>query len=84
MVYGDVRYFTYAVPWKTDGIDNDGNGIVDDDPEKDWYTIWSTGFSNPATPQGKFTTVEMIGRRLPVDFNIEAALEVQIKDKDKP
>ncbi len=85
IVFGDVRYFTYAVAWALDGVDNDGNGQVDDAAEQDWYTVWATGFSNPATPQGKFVTVEAITQRLSWDasFQVDAALEVQV-DEFKP
>jgi len=100
--FGDVRFFTYAVNWATDGIDNDGNGLKDfseingepggpDDPlrdenEENWYTIWSTGFSNPSTPDGKFTTVEAIVQAITYEnsFELDAALELQIAPFIKP
>lgn len=81
-VFGDVRYYTYAIPWEKDGVDNDGNGLVDaaDPDEREWFTIYATGFSNPATPDGKFITVEAIGRRVIAvnRLQLDAALELQI------
>ncbi|GMV80910.1 MAG: hypothetical protein AMXMBFR7_20940 [Planctomycetota bacterium] len=81
-VFGDVRYFTYAHRWEDDGIDNDGVNGVDDPAEREWYTIYSTGFSNPATPDGKFITVEAIARRVitsnSTSITLDAALELQI------
>lgn len=92
---GDIRYYTFAVPWKKDGIDNDNNGVIDgtstNDPnEQDWYTIYSTGFSdeylsrlsrNPNNPIGRFTTVEVIAKQLSSDskFQVEAALTLMAK-----
>jgi hypothetical protein len=36
----DVEYYAVTQPWDSDGLDNDGNGIVDD-PEENWiYTIY--------------------------------------------
>lgn len=93
VTFGDVRYYTIAVSWETDGIDNDGNGLTDVNPldpsdetypydpgERGWFTIYSTGFSNPATPEGKFTTVEAVGQRLIFQnsLQLDAALELQI------
>jgi hypothetical protein len=85
VVFGDVRYFTYAIAWSLDNLDNDGNGVVDDAAEQDWYTVWSTGFSNPATPQGRFVTVEAVVQRLSWQdtLKVDAALEVQV-DEFKP
>lgn len=91
--FGDVRYFTYAIPWIADGIDNDGNGHIDginndgvqatvqrQSTESDWYTIYSTGFSNPSTAEGKFVTVEATVQRVSFQntFNVDSALEFQV------
>ncbi len=35
----NVEYFAIAQDWYTDGIDNLGDGIVDDQAERFWYTI---------------------------------------------
>jgi len=91
MQFGDARYFTFAVPWKNDGIDNDFDGLADaadlDKSEDDWYTVYATGFSsdysmrlstNPANPLGKFTTVEVIVKKLTSTLALDAALEIQI------
>jgi len=95
MQFGDARYFTFAVPWGNDGIDNDFDGFTDGHAqekengldEKDWYTIYSTGFSsdysmrlstNPTNPLGKFTTVEAIVKKLTSTLMLDAALEIQI------
>lgn len=49
VTFGDVRFFTYVIPWDNDGVGNDGNGVMDENDagETDWFTIYSTGFSNP-------------------------------------
>ena len=82
--FGDVRYYTYAVPWGSDGIDNDGANGVDDEEEEGWYTIYSTGFSSEYlsrfsvdanSPLGKFTTVEVIVEQLEAEFEVKAALD---------
>jgi hypothetical protein len=85
---GDIRFFTFAIPWECDGIDNDGVGVPngDDSWEKGWYTIWSTGFVNNRRADGtyarvyRFATVEACVRRV---FNLSklapgAAVEFQI------
>ncbi|MCZ7647699.1 MAG: hypothetical protein M5U26_20990 [Planctomycetota bacterium] len=82
-VFGDVRFYTYAISWENDGIDNDGNGLIDgNDPDNErlWYTIYATGFSNPATPDGKFITVEAIARKVVTQNKLilDAALELQV------
>lgn len=95
IIMGDIRFYTYAVPWRNDGLDNDGNGVTDgtsstDPNEQDWYTIYSTGFSNdylarlstnPNNPIGRFTTVEIIAKRLSSDanFEVDAALSIFTK-----
>ena len=84
MTYGDVRYFTYVIPWASDGIDNDRDGNIDgagnSKTEVDWYTIYSTGFSNPSTPEGKFITVEASVQRANFKntFDVDSALEFQV------
>lgn len=37
----DVEYFAYVVDWDNDNRDNNGNGVVDGDQEKGWYTIYA-------------------------------------------
>lgn len=88
---GDIRFYTYAVPWGKDGIDNDSNGKTDtptDTGEGDWYTIYATGFSdeylarlsqNPNNPIGRFTTVEVVARKLASQFQVQAALSIYAK-----
>ena len=88
VTYGDIRFFTFAIPWECDGIDNDGTGPSNDDNswEKGWYTVWSTGFVNNRRPDGsygrvyKFSTVETVVKRV---FNLSrlapgSAVEFQI------
>lgn len=87
---GDIRFYTYAIPWGKDGIDNDSNGKTDaaDSGEADWYTIYSTGFSdeylarlsqNPNNPIGRFTSVEVVARKLASQFQVQAALSIYAK-----
>ena len=71
---GDVAFFTYAVNWLNDGIDNNGDGSVDDVTERNKFTIFSTGIHRGAvksgiTQEGKIVTVEVI---------------VEAKDADAP
>lgn len=71
---GDVAFFTYAVDWRTDGIDNDGNGQVDDVSERNKYTIYSTGIHRGMLKAG----VTEAGRIISIQ------VVVQAKDKDIP
>lgn len=45
----DVEYFGVAQNWHTDGLDNNGDGVVDDGKERFFYTIYA------AARKGRFT-----------------------------
>jgi len=77
---GDTSFYTWAVPWQNDGIDNDGSGVADDASEKDWYTIYATGYCRMTNGEGKFTTVEAIVQRISyaAAFNVPAALTIEL------
>lgn len=73
-ILGDVAFFTYAIDWLNDGIDNDSNGVVDDVNERNKYTIFSTGIhrgmlKSGSTDAGRIVSVQVV---------------VQAKDKDIP
>ena len=42
----DVEYMAYAIDWYTDGLDNNGNGLVDEDAEALQYTIYAAAKKN--------------------------------------
>lgn len=71
---GDVAFFTYAIDWRNDTIDNDGNGQVDDVNERNKYTIYSTGIHRGMLKAG----VTEAGRIISIQ------VVVQAKDKDIP
>jgi len=85
---GHVAFFTYAIDWFQDGIDNDGDGAIDDRNERNKYTVYSTGIhrgisQNGVTESGKVVTIEVIvqamdrdGEQLP-----HGAVEIQIKPR---
>lgn len=71
---GDVAFFTYAIDWLNDGLDNNNYGGVDDVTERNKYTIFSTGIhrgmlKGGATEAGRIITIQVV---------------VQAKDKDIP
>ena len=65
-----------------------GTDTPTDTGEGDWYTIYATGFSdeylarlsqNPNNPIGRFTTVEVVARKLASQFQVQAALSIYAK-----
>ncbi|HYG76563.1 MAG TPA: hypothetical protein VEK08_16280 [Planctomycetota bacterium] len=71
---GKVAFFTYAIDWFHDGIDNDLDGVVDDKNERNKYTIYSTGIhrglsQSGVTQSGKVVTIEVVVQAQ--DKNIE-------------
>lgn len=85
---GNVAFFTYAVDWFHDGIDNDGDGNSDDRNERNKYTIYSTGIhrgitQGGVTEAGRVVTVEVNVQALDRDFEQlpSGALEIQIKPR---
>jgi len=85
---GNVAFFTYAIDWFHDGIDNDGDGLADDRNERNKYTIYSTGIhrgltQGGVTEAGKVVTIEVNVQALDRDFEQlpNGALEIQIKPR---
>lgn len=85
---GDVAFFTYAIDWRTDSVDNDGNGQVDDANERNKYTIYSTGIHRGmlkagVTEAGRIITIQVVvqakDRDIPAIPN--GPLELQIKPR---
>jgi hypothetical protein len=84
-VIGDVAFFTYAVDWLHDGVDNNGNGQIDDATERNKYTVYSTGIhkgiaKSGVTEEGTVVTVEVILQASDMDIPAlpGAALELQV------
>lgn len=85
---GNVAFFTYAVDWFHDGVDNDGDGMVDSHNERNKYVVYSTGVhrgitQSGVTEAGKVVTIEVMVQALDKDFEQlpHGALEVQIKPR---
>lgn len=45
----EVEYFTVIDRWGTDGIDNNGNGVIDDADEAGFFTIYALARNNNVT-----------------------------------
>jgi hypothetical protein len=75
-ILGDVAFFTYAVDWLTDNVDNDGkNGKdIDDVSERNMFTIYSTGIHRGMLKAG----VTEAGRIISIQVIVQA------KDKNFP
>jgi Tfp pilus assembly protein PilX len=85
---GNVAFFTYAIDWFHDGIDNDGDGIADDRNERNKYTIYSTGIhrgisQSGVTETGKVVTIEVNVQALDRDYLQvpNGPLEIPIKPR---
>jgi len=88
---GDVFFFTYTVAWLHDGIDNNGDGAIDDITERNKYTIYSTGVHKGlsrtgVTTEGKVVTVEVVTEALDMDSIPlpNAGLEMQVPPNPAP
>ncbi|HYG73438.1 MAG TPA: hypothetical protein VEK08_00290 [Planctomycetota bacterium] len=88
---GSVAFFTYAIDWYHDGIDNDADGVVDDRNERNKYTVYSTGIhrgimQSGVTESGKVVTVEVIVQALDKDrFEFEPSpLRIPIAPRRNP
>jgi type II secretory pathway pseudopilin PulG len=88
---GDVAFFTYAVDWLSDGVDNDGNGLIDDPNERNKFTIYSTGIhrgmvKTGTTQTGRIITVQVIVQAKDRDLPAlpSGPLELQIKPRNNP
>jgi len=88
---GNVAFFTYAIDWFHDGIDNNGDGQVDDRNERNKYTVYSTGIHrgitrSGVTEAGKVVTIEVNVQAMDRDFEQlpNGALELQIKPRGGP
>ena len=44
-----VEYFAYALDWTDDGLDNNGDGTVDELAEEDYYTVYSFARAGAST-----------------------------------
>jgi len=85
---GNVAFFTYAVNWFHNGVDDDNDGVVDGHAERNKYTIYSTGIhrglvQSGVTEAGKAVTIEVIVEAMDKDFEQlpHGALEVQINPR---
>jgi Tfp pilus assembly protein PilX len=72
---GNVAYFTYAIDWFHDGVDNDNDGHADDRNERNKYTIYSTGIhrgiqQSGVTESGRIVTIEVNVQSLDRDNNL--------------
>jgi hypothetical protein len=86
---GNVAFFTYAIDWFHDGVDNDGDGTIDDRNERNKYTIYSTGIhrglqQSGVTEAGRVVTLEIMVQALDKDFEQfpRGALEFQIRPRN--
>lgn len=89
---GSVAFFTYAVDWFHDNVNNQGDSAVppsgaskDRRAERNKYTVYSTGIhlgrlKSGVTTSGKVVTIEAMVEALDKDGNPmdPAALEIQI------
>lgn len=57
---GTSRYFTHAVNWFTDGVDNDGLNGPDDAGEEGYFTIVAAGVEDSQSRYGASTVIEAI------------------------
>jgi len=92
-ILGDAAFFTYAIDWFHDGVDNDRDGlgplgasVADNRAERNKYTIYSTGihvgrWRNGITEAGRVVTLEVNVQAMDdEEFPFpSAALELQIK-----
>jgi hypothetical protein len=88
---GDVYFFAYTVAWLHDGIDNSGDGFVDDITERNKYTIYSTGIHkgesrSGVTSEGRVVTVEAVIEALDIALfpMPDGALEIQVPTTPAP
>lgn len=40
--YPDVEFFAYSFDWSSDGVDNNGDGGIDEEDEDDYYSMYSS------------------------------------------
>ena len=49
----EVEYFACDIDWQNDGADNNGDGVIDDNSEMWYHTIYAFGRKNGITPHGR-------------------------------
>ncbi|HEY3325264.1 MAG TPA: hypothetical protein VGP72_32730 [Planctomycetota bacterium] len=87
-VMGDVAFFTWTVDWFHDGVDNNGDGTIDDRNERNKYTIYSTGIhrginKNGVSKQGYVVTIEVNVQSIDqsMDLGVNGGINLQLKPK---
>jgi hypothetical protein len=92
-ILGDAAFFTYAIDWFHDGVDNDRDGfgpggasVADNRAERNKYTVYATGihvgrFRNGITEAGRVVTLEVNVQAMDDELFPfpSAALEVQVE-----
>ncbi|MCY3017967.1 MAG: hypothetical protein NTW87_02905 [Planctomycetota bacterium] len=72
---GNVAFFTYAIDWFHDGVDNDGDGFIDNHTERNKYTVYSTGIhrglvQSGVSEAGKVVTIEVVVQAMDKDTEV--------------
>ena len=51
----DVEYFAFSYDWSSDGVDNNGDGTIDEAAEDDYYSVYSYARAPSVTRRAEMT-----------------------------